>query len=727
MRLSTAFMVLVLAFVPTAATARQAAPVEETDELALLPENRVDLGVRGTQLTGDGARFERYRDIGDGLFLENLRYNRQLGEWFLGVTGEHVGRLDQRLIGSAVKPGKLKISATWDQIPMLLSRTTETLFIQESPGILRMPDLIQTQVQTQSTLITSMVTQFSRPFELKTRRHVAEGRLEYLPRPDVTVRVNVRNIDRKGHIPFGGSFGHSNFVETPAPVRHDLTDVDGNAEYVRGDALFRGGYAFSWFHNDVTSLLFENPYRFTDTTSASSTGRHSLPPSNSLLSINGMASYKLPRRTRVTAYASIGSLKDADDPLIPLTANSLTPALALDRPAVNGEARTNNVNLSFTSRPANRVNVNVRYKYFDYDNRTPEFTLTQRVAYDNAPSTLNPAVHSEPFGVLRHTFDADAKYSPTTALTAGVGFSSIQEERSHRIFQSTTDNVVRVLVDSFGSQWFTVRTKYEHARKRGDGFDVNELVAVGEQSGMRHFDVADRDRDRVTILGTVMPVANVSVNASVAAGRDDYPNTTFGLLDNKHRVYSVGADAAPREQVTFGLSYSYEDYRALSRSRSANRTPAQFDDPARNWSTDGHDRVHSVIASADVLRVRDRVDLRFSYDFNRARSLYLYGVGPIVDRTLPEESDVDASALAPPTQLPRILSELQRGSFDLNYTLTSNVDVGFSYWRDQYRVTDFTLDAQASPTRDRGNALLLGYIYRPYTANTFWGRLIYHW
>jgi MtrB/PioB family decaheme-associated outer membrane protein len=618
----------------------------------------------------------------------------------------------------------------WDQIPMLLSRTTQTLFIDESPGVLRLPDLLQSQVQPQPDLITSIVNQFSRPFDLKTRRYIAEGRVEYIARPDVTVRMNIRNIDRKGNIPFGGSFGHSNFVETPAPVRHNTTDFDGSAEYVRGDALLRGGYAFSWFQNDVTSLLFENPYRTVDSPTASSAGRHSLPPSNSFLSVNGLASYRLPRRTRVTAYASIGSLKDAGDPLIPLTANTATLVLPIDRPAVDGEARTNNVNLSLTSRPASQLNVNVRYKYFNYDNRTPPFLLRQRVAYDNAPSSstldaLGQPIHSEPFGVLRHTFDADAKYSPTRAVAAGIGFSSISEERSHRIFESTTDNVVRLIFDSIGNQWFTVRTKYEHGQRRGDGFDVDALVAVNEQPGMRHFDVAERDRDRVTIIGTVMPVTNVSLNVSVAAGKDDYLDTTFGLLDNKHRVYSVGADATPTEQLTFGLSYSYEDYRALSRSRQA--TPAQFNDPTRNWSTDGHDRVHSVIASADVMRIRDRVDLRLSYDFNRARSLYLYGVGPITDRTLPEESDVVASSLPPPTQLPRILSELQRGTVDLNYTLTPQLDLGFSYWRDQYRVSDFTLDAQASPTRDRGNALLLGYLYRPYTANTFWGRLVYHW
>jgi hypothetical protein len=116
--------------------------------------------------------------------------------------------------------------------------------------------------------------------------------------------------------------------------------------------------------------------------------------------------------------------------------------------------------------------------------------------------------------------------------------------------------------------------------------------------------------------------------------------------------------------------------------------------------------------------------LRLAYDFNLARALYLYGVGPIADRVLPEETDVVGSSLPDPTQLPLIRSENQRASVDATYSLTDRIGVGATYWRDQYRVRDFSLDAEANPTLDRGNALLIGYVYRPYTANTFWGRLI---
>jgi MtrB/PioB family decaheme-associated outer membrane protein len=572
-----------------------------------------------------------------------------------------------------------------------------------------------------------MVGQFSRPFDMKTRRYVAEGGIEYLASPNLTLRQNVRNIDRKGDIPFGGSFGHASFVETPQPIDYRTTDLDGDLEYTRGNALLRAGYAASSFSNHVTSLVFENPYRLTDTTSATSAGRFALSPSNTVLGLNGMLSYRLPRRTRVTGYLSTSSLKDAGDPIIPMTINTALPVTPLDRPTVNGSARMNNANLTFTSRPSKYIAVDMRYKFYDYDNQTPEFVITQRVAYDAALQSL-PRTSSEPFGLLRHTFDADVKYSPVTALSAGIGFSRIGEERTHRIFESTTDDVARVVVDSVGNRWFTLRTKLEHAERRGTGIGqgVVELAAIGEQTGMRHFDIADRNRNRVTLIGTATPIDNASLNVSVASGKDDYLNSVFGLLDNRHRVYTIGTDLAPREQVTLGVSYAYEDYRALSRSRQAS-PGAQFNDPSRNWSTDGHDRVHSILANAEVRKIAEKLDVRAGYDFSRARTLYLYGVGPIVDRTLPEETDVIASTLPPPTQLPSVLSETQRGTLDLLYAFAPKVDFGFTYWYDRYRVSDFTLDAEANPTLDRGNALLLGYVYRPYTANTFFGRFIWHW
>ena len=738
MRISTYLSVLALVAVPVAASAQTQTPAQP--EIA--NRGAIDFGVRGTRATGDPARYERYRDLGDGLFVQRLQAVRETdGGWILRFTGDNVGRRDQRFVGDFVKSGKFKGWAMWDQIPMLFSRTTRTLFAEDfdddSPSVVTIDDALQSQVQAAPTSILDVFNRNAREFELRSRRHSAVGGFEYLPTQSFTVRSQVQFTDRDGGIPFGGSFGHSSLVEFPLPVNHTLTDVTGNAEYSRDTVLLRAGYTGSFFSNEATSAVFDNPFRLTDIAGTPSRGALSVAPSNSFVSVNGMGSLRLPHRTRATAYVSLGSLKDAGDPLMAQTVNTANLTAPLERGFVEGEARTMAVNLSFVSRPTRYLDFNVQFRSYDFDNQTPIFNLTQRVAYDGTPSAIAGGVHTEPFGVVRRNFDADFKVTPVRGATAGVGFGRIDEERSHRIFESTTENVLRATFDAIGTGLFSVRTKYEHSQRRGEGIEHGEaeLASIGEQPGMRHFDVAPRDRDRVTLVATITPASTWSINGSVAAGRDDYrlelPRTDtpleslFGLRDNSHRVYSVGMDAIPAERVTLGGSYSFERYNALNRSRQAS-PGAEFTDPRRNWSAEGTDRVHSFIVSAGVTEIDDKLDLQFSYDYNRSRATYEYFAGTVPNRTLPEETLPDPT-LPTPTSLPTVRGDLGRGSVDAIYSLTERIGVGLSYWYENYSVSDFTLDIEANPVLARGQAVLMGYIYRPYTANTFWGRLIVRW
>ena len=716
----------------------------------------LDIGTRGTTADGDAARYERYRDLGDGLFGERLQLFAERRGWLLGVQAEHVGRRDQRYVGTATRPGRLKAWLMWDQIPILMSESTRTLFTGSSAaGVLAIDDAVQSQVQAQLSLLPTIFEQNSRLFEMRSRRDTFETGLEYLATRELTLKGQLRRTMRDGTIPYGGSFGHSSLVEMPAPVKHTTNDVEGSAEFVRDPVLLRAGYSGSWFHNDVTELVFDSPFRATDISGTSSRGRLSLPPSNSFVQVNALGSLKLPWRSRATAYVSIGALKDAGDALMAQTINSANVTAPLERTTVDGEARTSSVNLRFFSRPFRNVDVNVRFRTYDYDNRTPEFTLTQRVSFDNTPGAATmsslggvstPLVHTEPFSLDRKTFEADFNYSAGAGLTAGIGYLHQAEDRNHRVIEANAEHVLRLTFDAVGTSWFTVRTKYEHGQRRGDVTDeaARELFRIGEQPGIRHFDIASRDRDRLTVIGSVMPLAVLSVNLSVAAGKDDYLQSLFGLRDNRHRVFGIGTDYLPTDRVTLGGSFTYESYKALSRSRQANppsgsgvityeqflslsalpNPGVQVADASRNWATDSHDRVKSLLLTADVARIGGKVDLGFTYDFSRARANYDYNTGPVADRTLPEEVIVETT-LPEPQQLPPTRSELQRATIDGVYALTSRVGIGISVWHERYRVSDFTLDAEANPNLARGSALLLGYLYRPYTATTIWGRMIY--
>jgi MtrB/PioB family decaheme-associated outer membrane protein len=728
MRITTVCFTVALALAPLATSAQTTTATQQTTPAITPPwTGTFDFGGRGSELDGDAARYERYRDLGDGLFLEGVRLDRERNDWLFNFSADHVARKDQRFIANAERLGKVKSWFIWDQIPMLFSRTTRTLFSGIESGTLQISDAVQSQVQAQPALIGPLFSQFGSEFETRTQRNIAEGGFKYDASADLTITGKVRHTNRDGTIPYGGSFGHSSLVELPAPIDHALTAADAGAEFVRDRLLVRAGYVGSFFHNDFTSVVFDNPFRVSDIAATPSRGRSSLPPSNSFMGVNGLASVRLPARSRATAYVSAGHLTDAGDPIIPQTINSAVATAPLPRTTVEGEARTTAVTLTFVSRPTRLVDINVGYRQYEYDNRTPEFAMTQRVAYDNAVSAVTPAVESEPFGVLRHTLDADLKLSPRSGVSAGIGFTRLEEERTHRIFESTTDNVVRLTADALSHKWFALRSKFEHAQRRGTGIEEGEaeLASIGEQPGMRHFDIAPRDRNRVTILGSVTAASNLGFTASIAAGKDDYLESLFGLRDNTHRIYAFGFDATPSDRVILTASYSYERYNALSRSRQAN-PGVQFDDPSRNWATDATDKAHSLIVSADVLRIIDKMDLRVFYDFSRARARYQYVTGAVADRTLPEEVVVPTT-LPPPAELPPTLSDLRRATADLTYALARHLSIGMSYWYEQYRVNDFTLDADANPDLARGQALLIGYLYRPYTANTVWGRLIYRW
>jgi MtrB/PioB family decaheme-associated outer membrane protein len=692
---------------------------------------RLDLGVRFTTDTGDAARYERYRDLTDGAFLEVARLERLQGNWRFNLAADHLGRKDQRLSASATRQGKVRGWFMWDQIPMLLSRTTQTFFqgdILNNNGVLTIDDAIQLQAQASTSNIPLLfVPPNTQTFDTRTRRHVAEAGVQFMPSADLTISGLFRNTERRGVIPYGGSFGHSSLVETLAPTNHTLRDVDAGAEFARGRYLLRAGYTGSFFQNHVTTLTFDSPFRAVDTSSASSRGRTSLPPSSSFMGVNGLASVRLPGKSRATLHLSTGSLNDAGDPLMPLSANSITTGQnPLPRQSVDGSAAMLSTNASFTSRPNRYFDFAVRFRSYEYDNQTPEFETFQRVAYDNSVRNEPDGLVTEPFSVNRRSFDADARYLPMAGTSLGIGYTHLTERRNHRIFEETTDNVYRVTFDTVGNRWLTVRTRYEHAQKRGEGFDEHLLTSVSEQPGMRHLDVASRDRDRVTLVGVLMPVTNLAVNVSVAAGNDDYLESVFGLRDNNHRVYGVGFDATPRENVAFGASYSRENYMALARSRQAN-PGVQFNDETRNWAVDTDDLVHSFILNADFTNLFEKLDVRLAWDLNRSTSTYSYITGPVADRTLPEETPTLPSSLPTPTQLPDVISDLDRGTADFVYNLNRRFGIGVSYWYERFDVQDFALDAESTGNVARSNAVLIGYLYRPYTAQTGWVRLIVRW
>lgn len=674
----------------------------------------IELGGRMTTITGDEARFQRFRDLGDGAFLQKFAFDRQDASWLFSAAAANIGYADQRYTANVQQFGKLKASFSWDQTPLFYSRDTKALFTSAGNGRLTVADSVRRGIQNGTSTLATAVGGLT-PFDLKSRRDTAVFGLSYTATRDLDVKLDLKTWHREGAMPFAGIIGSSPgnmTMELPAPIDDRTTSVKAAMEWANSRGLISVAYDGSKYDNSIQAITWDNPVRYTDIAGGSAQGRLAWWPTNTAHTFSTTGGLKLPAHSRATAFFSVGTWSQ-NNALLPATINSALAAPVVERATAEAEARILSANLGFTSRPSKYVFLNARYRFYDYDNRTPLFSIANIVLGDTA---LGAARENEPIGFTKHNLDVDASFTPLTYAAFKVGYGRETADRTFRIFEQTNEDVFRASFDSTGNQYVTLRGKWEYSVRRGSGFDELLLVEAGEQPGIRHYDVADRNRNRATVTVQVTPIEALGFNASAATGKDDYTNSLFGLRNNANQAYTIGFDVVPSETVDFNLSYGFETYRALQASRTASPAPnPQFTDPTRDWTDDSADKVHTASTSLELDKVIPKTQLRFGYDLTRSRTTYVYGL------------TADTTVTPAPVQLPPIRNELRTGTADVRYFVRPDVALGFLYWYNHYTVDDFALSPSTVNRLDLTGALLMGYLYRPYTANSFALRLTYLW
>jgi MtrB/PioB family decaheme-associated outer membrane protein len=674
--------------------------------------NVIDFGVRSTSFgaNSDEARFQRYRDLRDGGTLDLFRFGRQNDGYKFNVQADHVGYRDQRYTASYNNYGNVKASFEWNQIPLFFSQDTSTLYTTSAPGVLLLPDSIQTALQNKTTTLASAVAQAS-VFDLRLQRSIADFKVTYSATPHLDLNLAVKHTAKTGNQPWAGTFGVSNnSVELAAPLDTRTTELGAAAEWANDRGSMRVGYDGSFFRNNIGTLVWDNPMRITDSPTAGPVqGRESLWPNSDMNAGTISGLLKLPARSRATAYISIGNWSQ-NDPLIPFTSNSALPPIALDRPTADVQARVTSMAYTFNSRPTSTLWLNARFRSYEFDNRTPVFHVANTANYD---TSVSASEGTNPYSYTRRTFDADASLTPIPHAAFRVGYTREAIHQTFRVFDTTTEDTLRLSADATGVSWLTLRGVYEHAKRVGSGLDEQTLDDIGEQVSLRQFDISDRNSDRFSAIVQAIPVSQLSFNATVSAGKEDRPGAAFGLRSNDNHAYSVGFDYIPIDKVSLGVEYEHEVFTSLQGSRQAN-PGVQFNDPTRDWTTDADDTAKTLTASLDLLKLIKRTDVRVAYNYSRAQSVYVYGLAP-------------NSTLAVPVQLPPVVNEFQRGTLDLRYYLTTHLAAGLVYWYDKYRVNDFALGQETLTSIAQPSILMLGYLYRPYTANTVSLRFTYLW
>src|SRR5262249_28061520 len=126
------------------------------------------------------------------------------------------------------------------------------------------------------------------------------------------------------------------------------------------------------------------------------------------------------------------------------------------------------------------------------------------------------------------------------------------------------------------------------------------------------------------------------------------------------------------------------------------------------------ERVHYYSLYATPPRFGRNTEARLSYDWSYAKGDYLYTVVP-------------GGPLPPPSQLPRVYNKLQQLHVDVRHRLTNHLAATAADLYEPFRVYDFAFDPTVVNSIVQPSSLVLGYVYRPYTAHSGVLGLKYWW
>jgi hypothetical protein len=732
----------------------------------------IDIGGRFTDVDGDEARYERYRDLQNGVNA-NFLFGKETKDWKFDFLAKNIGYEDGRYV-LKFNSKRWKITALFDQTPTNYAYYTRTPY-RCTAGDCSLDANLRAQVQARTatgiwttpaqlaaggTAYASIANQF----DLESRRDTLAAEVRFSATDNLDLILGVNSYSRTGNMPWGASFAFPVGIELPLEIDNRETDWTAGVEWASHQGMARFEYQHLKFDQDIPSLRWDNTQLATDfcrfglanqppgtcydpsgytNGNGPAYGRMALPPSNSVDRFNWMGMIKLPKRTTANASLSTG-INRQDNELIPWTTNSSinTPAVWAAFPELAELPRdTSNMHVNYVTGTANvssraikHLTLTGRYRHNSRTDFTSEFDGIEYVRFDAVPEETGGITHA--LNISRNTFDADAAYTgiPNGAIRVGYGID--RWEHTHRTTEGWQDNTARISFDFVGNQYVTLRAQYKHIDRDTIDLSIESLEEMAMQPAARFYDEAARKSDRMTLVAEVMPTSSLGLNFTWGKGTDDYeegdPTQEFGLLDNDNTAWTVAFSYAPSGTVNLGADYGRETFNATQQSRNANPAPdPSWTDPNRNWTLTHDETVNTFSAYVDLIKALSKTDIRAAYTYSDSDQAFVHS-GPRI---------AAFTALNQFVPLPNVTNTWQQFTLDVTYSLSEKFGIGFYYLFEKLDIEDYaTINTAGSQTLPRAGlgaqtdtaridwfgGLITGYGNRPYKGQTGIVRVFYN-
>ena len=581
---------------------------------------RIEIGIR--QLYGDrrSAKFNEYRDIPQGAFIQSSEIN--LGSlldntFFVRFQSRDALEEDQSYLLNLGVYRKYRLDLQWDQTPHVFTDTGRSFFLETTPGVFTAPPPLRSLLQSDPGNLRPLL-ESARLLDLSLRRDRGAGTFTYTPSTDWDVQLQYSREKQSGYRPFGTTINSfSNTLEMPEPIDYRTHQVKVGTEYARRAGGFQASYSGSIFSNETGTLIWDNPFSAADGVNRATRGRLDLYPDNSAHRLTFAGALNFSHATRVMASVAPGWMRQ-DDPFLPFTINTAVPNVpALPAASLHGSKQTLAMNYTLTSEAIPRVPLTLRFRTYDYNNNTPSLVFTDYVRTDAVLGGTSR--RNLPYAYDKKNLGLEAAWEFRRKSWAKFVYEWERYNREHRDVSRSDEHTVGTTFDFNPRNWLLLRASYRHSNRDPEHYEPNEesfplgepATALGQLPALRKFDEASRTRHRAETLLEITPVDQLTFGASYGTTQDNYQETgctwlgfdqCYGLLKDINYNYTFEMTFNPNPAVTLFAEYTREKYKYRQRSRQRvppTATVPANDDPNNDWESNRRDLVDVWSAGLD--------------------------------------------------------------------------------------------------------------------------------
>jgi MtrB/PioB family decaheme-associated outer membrane protein len=555
--------------------------------------------------------------------------------------------------------------------------------------------------------------------DLKLYNGLAKFNVRYTPTPGWRFTGSYGSQNTAGKRAFGVYFGPSpgnyNITELAEPIDYQTHNIELGGEYA-GDGWSLGlKYNASLFHNNISTLTWDNPLNTSgigsgcidaaafSPGSGPCRGRLDLYPSNQAHTFTLTGAANLPFKTNLISAFSYG-WRLQNDSFLPFSVNSAVTQPSISRSSLDGDVRPTMINATLVNNYFRNLGLKATYRYYDFDNRSKRVLLPDGIIVNDQGSASGDAYYSFPYSYAKQNLGFDASYKLTRWLTAkfGYGWERMHREYARELLNSN-EHSFGPTFDIRPTAWVLFRIGYKRSLRDAHDYDAgrNAAVEIGETpedvrlarlEELRKFDQAARQRDRFTTFAQFSPTQNLTLHGGFDFTQDRYPRTVIGVQKDIDYAPSVGFVYAPLEWLSLFGDYNWErfDWRmqAIARNTGAGGCPdlvarTAENCPAATWRSRGNDEIHTVNIGTDMQVIKNLLDVRLQYGFS-------FGSSEVRSSgNSPESGD---SGVVPAVDYPTIVNRWHEFLARAEYTLHKNVSLKLGYYFNSYSSKDAGVD-----------------------------------